>query len=106
MAGAPTVTREFRRYALRAELFDEFLAWYLGGVPAHRARFGFTVELCIVDRERLEFDWLVAHRGTPEEFRDAVAAHKADPDWVAYHARMPAAIERIEKSFVEVVAPG
>lgn len=99
------VTREFRRYAMIPELFDEFLAWYRAGVPAFRAKHGFTIEWCVVDREHLHFDWIVSHPGTEEDFRAAEQALETSPEWTAYLAQIPPSLTGLEKSFVEVFTP-
>lgn len=98
-------TREFRRYTMVPELFDDFLAWYRAGVPAIRAKHGFTIEWCVVDREHLQFDWLVSHPGTEDEFRAAERALESSDEWIAYLAQIPRSLTELRKSFVEVFVP-
>lgn len=98
-------TRQFRRYAMIPERFDRFLVWYFAGVPAIRARFGFTVEWCVIDRERAHFDWIVSHPGTVEEFLAAEREFEASEEWGAYLATVDPSLEALETSFVDVVVP-
>lgn len=98
-------TYQHRRYAMIPERFDEFLTWYRAGVPELRARYGFTVEWCVVDREHDRFDWLVSHPGTEDEFLAAAAAFEASEDWKAYLGRVQPSLRELEVSFVEVWVP-
>ncbi len=98
-------TREFRRYTMKPERFDSFLEWYLAGVPALRARYGFTVEFCVIDREHLQFDWVGSYPGTEAEFAEAAETLKNAPEWREYYSQLEPSFDRIEKSFVEVVVP-
>ncbi len=99
-------TSEYRRYVLKPEMADEFIAWYRAGVPAIRARFGFTVEWVVIDRERLAFDWLVSHPGTEEDFRAAEREFEASEAWRACLARIAPALDALDAAFVEVLFPG
>ena len=98
-------THEYRRYTLKPELADEFIAWYRAGVPALRASFGFTVEWVVVDRERLGFDWVVSHPGTPDEFRAAQRELEASMEWRDYLAQIPASLDELHASFVDLIVP-
>jgi len=98
-------TRELRRYSMRPEMFDEFLEWYLAGVPAIRGRFGFTVEWVVVDREHLQIDWLVSHPGTEAEFRAAERAFESSEEWTSYLARVRPSLTELRASFVDVISP-
>ena len=90
---------------MQPERFDTFLAWYFAGVPALRASHGFTVEWCVIDRERDHFDWIVSHPGTVEDFLAAERAFEASPDWIAYLATVEPSLNALETSFVDVVTP-
>jgi len=98
-------TREFRRYAMKPEMFDAFVDWYFAGIPAIRAQHGFTVEWVVIDREHLHFDWLVSHPGTEEEFRAAEAACDASEAFRAHRARIASSLDGMQTSFVELRVP-
>lgn len=102
----PVVTRELRRYAVRPERFEAFIAWYFAGVPALRARYGFTVEWTVIDRAERAFIWLVSFPGDEAEFRAAEAAFDASAEFLAHLALKPASCLLGQRnSFVEPVVP-
>ncbi len=98
-------TWELRRYSVKPEMFERFVDWYFAGIPAIRARFGFTVEWVAIDRERLEFDWLVSHPGTETEFRAAEAACHGSAEFLAHRATLPSSLTEQRNSLVEVRVP-
>ena len=98
-------TYEHRRYVLKPEMADEFIAWYRAGVPAIRARFGFTVEWIVIDRGRLGFDWLVSHPGTPDDFRAAERELEASEEWREYLSRIAPSLDGLDASFVDLIVP-
>ncbi|HWL02892.1 MAG TPA: hypothetical protein VNQ52_11040 [Microbacteriaceae bacterium] len=98
-------THEHRRYVLKPEMADEFIAWYRAAVPAIRARFGFTVEWVVFDRERLAFEWLVSHPGTQDDFRAAERDLEASQEWQEYLARIAPSLDELHASFVDVILP-
>jgi len=98
-------THEYRRYVLKPEMAEEFVAWYQAGVPAIRARFGFTVEWVVLDRERLAFDWLVSHPGTRDDFRAAELELEESDEWRQYLSRIAPSLDDLHASFVDVIVP-
>lgn len=106
MTEAPdhVATRELRRYSIKPEMFEPFVAWYFSGVPAIRARHGFTVEWTVVDRGELELLWLVSYPGTEADFRAAEAVFDASPEFLAHlAAKPPSCLTNQRNTFVEVV---
>ncbi|KQR17426.1 hypothetical protein [Cellulomonas sp. Leaf334] len=62
-------TVQLRRYNVKPDLVDEFLAWWSTSLAPARPAFGFTIESAYVNREANEFTWAVSAEGDADEFR-------------------------------------
>lgn len=62
-------TVQLRRYNVKPDLVDEFLAWWTTSLAPARPAFGFTIESAYFNREANEFTWAVSAEGDADEFR-------------------------------------
>jgi hypothetical protein len=76
---------QLRRYELVPETQDEFIAWFPKVIPA-RAAHGFRVLFAVLDAERHEFTWAVAHDG---DFAAAEQVYMVSPERAAAFAGVP-----------------
>ncbi len=101
------VTRELRRYSLKPEKFDPFIAWYFPGVPAaprsirvHRRMDGHRPSRARVPLARPPTP------GTEAEFRAARPSSTPSPEFLAHLAvKPPSCLTNQRNTFVELAIP-
>jgi antibiotic biosynthesis monooxygenase (ABM) superfamily enzyme len=78
-----TRTVQLRRYNVKPDLVDGFLAWWSARLAPARAAYGFTVESAYLNRDAAEFTWAVSAEGDQDEFRRLEQAWMASPERAA-----------------------
>jgi hypothetical protein len=70
---------QVRRYTMNPDVWDEFLDLFRNYIVPAREKWGWTVVGGWIDRDRLEFTWIVGHPA-PEGWEAAEDAYLEDPD--------------------------
>ena len=99
-------TIQLRRYALVDGMYDDFLAWWRGSMPAVRAAMGFTIEFAYGVRETNEFVWAVSVPGDAEEFARIEAAYLVSDERAAAFRGQPARIASQENRIIDFAWQG
>ncbi|WP_456787072.1 hypothetical protein [Cellulomonas sp. P5_C5] len=76
-------TVQLRRYYVKPDLVEEFLAWWTTSLAPARPAFGFTIESAYFNRESREFTWAVSAEGDADEFRRLEQVWMASPERAA-----------------------
>lgn len=96
-------TVQLRRYELKPELVDEFLAWWPTVLVPAREALGYTVGDGAYDPATHEFTWTVSVEGNAAEFARVDAAYMASPEREAAFAGRGPWTNAMHLSFVERV---
>ena len=91
---------QLRRYSISDEAgLDRLAAWF-PTVAAVREQYGFTIDSILVDRENLEFVWVVSH---PGDFDAALEVYNASPERAAAFDGFESPVDEMHLSMVEKV---
>ncbi len=91
---------QLRRYEVTDEAgLDRLVAWF-PTIAAVRETYGFTIDNVLVDRENLEFVWVVSH---PGDFDAAVETYNASPERAAAFEGFESPVEEMHLAMVERV---
>jgi hypothetical protein len=89
---------QLRRYEIKPGEMEAFLTAVRAAFPV-REQYGFRVAFALVDEERNEFTWAVAHEG---DFAAAEAAYYESPERAALPANPADHIAVMHLAMVEV----
>lgn len=99
-----TRTTQLRRYDLKPELIDEFLAWWPTRLVPAREAHGFRIDFAHLNREQAEFTWAVSVEGDADEFARIEAAYLPSPERTAAFDGVPAWTDAMHVALVERIA--
>ncbi|MET0726015.1 MAG: hypothetical protein ABWY36_06660 [Leifsonia sp.] len=98
-------TVQLRRYDLKPDLVDEFLAWWPSRlVPARRAH-GFEIEFAYLNRSTNEFTWAVSVEGDAEQFAAVESGYITSPERDAAFAGVTGWTDSAVVSIVDAIDP-
>ena len=100
------ITYQLRRYELKPELADAFLAWVENEVMPIRKQFGFRAEWMYLNSDKSELTWLASFEGSEEAFLEAEAKYSNSPERTMAASKMPAALLKANITFVTDVFAG
>lgn len=98
-------TTQLRRYELKPELQDHFVAWWSGGVVAGRAKYGFTILAAFLNHDKHEFTWIVQFDGDEAAFKAAESAWMTSAERAELFAGEPTHTNAIHVGLVEQLYP-
>ena len=97
------ITYQLRRYELKPELAEAFLAWVENEVMPIRKQFGFRAEWMYLNSDKSELTWLASFPGSEGAFLEAEANYSNSPERTRAAASMPAALVKAHVTFVSKV---
>jgi len=94
-------TIQLRRYDVKPEEWDAFLAWWSEEIPPLRAGFGFTIEFAYADVEHHQFVWAVSLPGDADAFREIEQGYIHSDERARVFEGVPQRVERQTVSLIE-----
>ena len=99
-------TTQLRRYALVDGMYDDFLAWWRGCMPAVRTGMGFTIEFAYGVRRRTSSCGRSACRATRSEFARVEAEYLVSDERAAAFRGQPARIASQDNRIIDFAWQG
>ncbi|MGH1488382.1 MAG: hypothetical protein ACRBK7_03155 [Acidimicrobiales bacterium] len=88
---------QLRRYEIAEGQMDRFVAWFPSIVEA-RAKYGFTLDSAVADRENNEFVWVTSH---PGDYEAVLEVYNVSPERAAVFEGWDSPVEKLHVSWVE-----